>query len=281
MWMENKGRRRVTGFSSSLPSFPVIWVKRNCTPFFPTDWRLLRRCSKYFNNKGHIGFCSSVPHWHHLRVELGQQLQCECFCQRFLLLQVAGFPKAINSTIAMGSATTQHNCQSLLHRPSCQRTRLRLCGLSTRLIQRASPSSRTWPSSGNCLSIQGRIDNLDSDSGSLRKQDLPTGTCAPGVPCTNGACCSNTGVCSYAPSSCGADVCISNCDAKAPCGEYANPDNATCPLNVCCSQYGFCKSYYFKFAGAFHILRRPKNTYLCANLIFQIAPQHRGLQLSF
>lgn len=69
---------------------------------------------------------------------------------------------------------------------------------------------------------------------------LPTGICAPGVPCTNGACCSNTGVCSYAPSSCGSDVCISNCDAKAPCGEYADPSNATCPLQVCCSQYGFC-----------------------------------------
>lgn len=85
-----------------------------------------------------------------------------------------------------------------------------------------------------------RLDHLDSGSGSLHKRDLPVGTCAPGVPCTNGACCSKTGVCSYAPSSCGADVCISNCDAKAPCGQYANPDNATCPLNVCCSQYGFC-----------------------------------------
>jgi hypothetical protein len=74
-----------------------------------------------------------------------------------------------------------------------------------------------------------RIDILDSGScsGSLRKRDMPIGTCAPGVPCTNGACCSNTGVCSYAPSSCAADVCISNSDAKSPCGEYANPDNAT------------------------------------------------------
>ncbi|KFY85211.1 hypothetical protein V498_07750 [Pseudogymnoascus sp. VKM F-4517 (FW-2822)] len=87
-----------------------------------------------------------------------------------------------------------------------------------------------------------RLDHLDSGPGSLRKRDLPVGTCAPGVPCTNGACCSNTGVCSYAPSSCGADVCISNCDAKAPCGQYANPDNAACPLSVCCSQYGFCGS---------------------------------------
>lgn len=70
---------------------------------------------------------------------------------------------------------------------------------------------------------------------------LPEGACAPGTPCTNGACCSNTGVCSYAPSSCAPDVCISNCDAKAPCGEYAVPGKATCPLSVCCSQYGFCE----------------------------------------
>ena len=87
--------------------------------------------------------------------------------------------------------------------------------------------------------------DLEFGSLSLDKRQsggLPTGTCAPGVPCTNGACCSNTGVCSYAPTSCGVDVCISNCDAKAPCGEYADPNNATCPLNVCCSQYGFCKA---------------------------------------
>ncbi|KAK4870248.1 hypothetical protein LT330_005302 [Penicillium expansum] len=62
-----------------------------------------------------------------------------------------------------------------------------------------------------------RLDHLDHDagSGSVRKRDLPVGTCAPGVPCTNGA---------------------------SPCGEYADPNNATCPLNVCCSQYGFCGS---------------------------------------
>ncbi|KAI1454308.1 hypothetical protein F4805DRAFT_469461 [Annulohypoxylon moriforme] len=86
-----------------------------------------------------------------------------------------------------------------------------------------------------------RLDHLNS--GSLRKRQsstLPEGSCAPGIPCTNGACCSNTGVCSYAPTSCGADVCISNCNATAPCGEYAKPEDALCPLNVCCSQYGFC-----------------------------------------
>ena len=83
------------------------------------------------------------------------------------------------------------------------------------------------------------------EDGALRKRatsdDLPEGACAPGIPCKNGACCSNTGVCSYAPSSCAPENCISNCDAKAPCGQYAKPENAVCPLNVCCSQYGFCK----------------------------------------
>ncbi|PYH48038.1 uncharacterized protein BP01DRAFT_313070, partial [Aspergillus saccharolyticus JOP 1030-1] len=46
------------------------------------------------------------------------------------------------------------------------------------------------------------------------------------------------------PNFCGPDVCINSCDAKAEC----NPDNwpseyvnaTTCPLNVCCSKYGFC-----------------------------------------
>lgn len=78
----------------------------------------------------------------------------------------------------------------------------------------------------------------------LRRQsgDLPEGTCAPGIPCTNGACCSNAGICSYAETSCGVDVCISNCDAKAPCGQYAVPGKADCPLNVCCSEHGFCET---------------------------------------
>ncbi|KAF7165321.1 hypothetical protein CNMCM5623_009526 [Aspergillus felis] len=46
------------------------------------------------------------------------------------------------------------------------------------------------------------------------------------------------------PTYCSAETCINNCDAKAEC----NPDNwpeqyvnaTTCPLNVCCSPFGFC-----------------------------------------
>jgi chitinase len=89
----------------------------------------------------------------------------------------------------------------------------------------------------------GILQALASSNGSLCRRatsSLPVGACAPGTPCTNGACCSNTGVCSYAPSSCSPSTCISNCNAQAPCGQYADPASATCPLNVCCSQFGFC-----------------------------------------
>ncbi|KAI0543166.1 carbohydrate-binding module family 18 [Xylaria digitata] len=71
-------------------------------------------------------------------------------------------------------------------------------------------------------------------------------SCSETKPCGNGACCGKNGVCGYGPTYCGTndespnDVCWSNCNAKAPCGEFAATPNATCPLNVCCSQYGFC-----------------------------------------
>jgi chitinase len=71
---------------------------------------------------------------------------------------------------------------------------------------------------------------------------LPEGTCAPGTPCVNGACCSNKGLCGYTPNECGIGNCISNCNATAPCGQYAKPEDRNCPLNVCCSFFGFCGS---------------------------------------
>lgn len=48
-----------------------------------------------------------------------------------------------------------------------------------------------------------------------------------------------SGWCGYSPTYCG-DGCTSNCDAKAECGQYSATGDATCPLNVCCSQFGFC-----------------------------------------
>jgi chitinase len=70
----------------------------------------------------------------------------------------------------------------------------------------------------------------------------PEGTCAPGTPCIEGACCSKTGLCGFTPNECGADVCISNCEATAQCGQYAKPENKECPLNACCSFFGYCGS---------------------------------------
>ncbi|KAH9919518.1 uncharacterized protein B0H18DRAFT_1122441 [Fomitopsis serialis] len=75
---------------------------------------------------------------------------------------------------------------------------------------------------------------------------LPVGSCTADIPCANGACCNaNSGFCGYGPEFCTpisslGGNCTSNCNAVAECGQYAPPVNRTCPLNVCCSQYGFC-----------------------------------------
>jgi chitinase len=87
----------------------------------------------------------------------------------------------------------------------------------------------------------------------LRRQTADTSTddysCSESKPCANGACCSKkTGYCNYGPDACGPDlghnpspnaVCWSNCNAVAECGKYALPAGKTCPLNVCCSEFGF------------------------------------------
>ncbi|KAJ7362656.1 glycoside hydrolase superfamily [Mycena albidolilacea] len=70
---------------------------------------------------------------------------------------------------------------------------------------------------------------------------LPLGSCAPDIPCSNGACCNGaSGFCGFGDDFCGAGVCTSNCNAQAECGKDAPPQNTTCPLNVCCSKFGFC-----------------------------------------
>lgn len=53
---------------------------------------------------------------------------------------------------------------------------------------------------------------------------------------------SYSNVCGYGPTYCG-DGCQSNCDAVAECGQYASPAGKTCPLNVCCSEFGFCGKF--------------------------------------
>ncbi|KAI1125321.1 carbohydrate-binding module family 18 [Nemania abortiva] len=72
-------------------------------------------------------------------------------------------------------------------------------------------------------------------------------SCSETKPCKNGACCPKaTGFCNYGEKACGTtgtspnDVCWSNCDAHSECGRNSDPPGKECPLNVCCSQFGFC-----------------------------------------
>ncbi|KAE8150566.1 hypothetical protein BDV25DRAFT_172049 [Aspergillus avenaceus] len=63
-------------------------------------------------------------------------------------------------------------------------------------------------------------------------------SCSASNPCSNGACCGASGICGYGPTYCGTG-CVSHCDAKAECGQYAATPGTTCPLNTCCSEFGF------------------------------------------
>ncbi|KAI5116231.1 hypothetical protein M0805_001223 [Coniferiporia weirii] len=74
---------------------------------------------------------------------------------------------------------------------------------------------------------------------------LPVGSCTATIPCSNGACCNSvSGFCGFGSAFCttvaNGGPCTSNCDALAECGQGSAPENFTCPLNVCCSQFGFC-----------------------------------------
>ena len=114
------------------------------------------------------------------------------------------------------------------------------------------------------LSVCKNVDISPFDFSVKVKQDLDTHVCPPpkilrrdakdddyscseSKTCKNGACCSKkTGYCNYGPDACGTngqspnDVCWSNCGARAECGRFAAKTGKTCPLNVCCSEFGFC-----------------------------------------
>ena len=63
--------------------------------------------------------------------------------------------------------------------------------------------------------------------------------------CEQGACCNgHSGLCGFGDAFC-TEVskggnCTSNCDALAECGIGSAPGQENCPLNVCCSKFGFC-----------------------------------------
>ncbi len=62
--------------------------------------------------------------------------------------------------------------------------------------------------------------------------------CSKDKPCSNGACCGKSGYCGYGPTYCGSG-CLADCNAVAECGQYAKTAGTECPLNTCCSQFGF------------------------------------------
>ncbi|KAK7958032.1 glycoside hydrolase family 18 protein [Apiospora saccharicola] len=80
---------------------------------------------------------------------------------------------------------------------------------------------------------------LLSFSSSILAQDY---SCGPGKPCKLG-CCGTNGVCGMGPSYCAPGNCTSECTAKSDCdpgwgSEWSSAEK--CPLNVCCSKFGFC-----------------------------------------
>ncbi|KAG4431270.1 hypothetical protein IFR05_013236, partial [Cadophora sp. M221] len=67
--------------------------------------------------------------------------------------------------------------------------------------------------------------------------------CGPSSPCVDGSCCNSEGKCGYTPYNCGstpATTCISNCDSRAMCGINSRDSAQKCPLNLCCSYFGYC-----------------------------------------
>ncbi|CZT05239.1 uncharacterized protein RCO7_05388 [Rhynchosporium graminicola] len=80
-------------------------------------------------------------------------------------------------------------------------------------------------------------------------QKLPTqlveavDQCGPGAPCVDGSCCNSEGKCGFTPYNCGPTAttsCISNCDSRAMCGVNSRNSAEKCPLNLCCSYFGYC-----------------------------------------
>ncbi|KAK3299587.1 chitinase [Chaetomium fimeti] len=67
-------------------------------------------------------------------------------------------------------------------------------------------------------------------------------SCSPTKPCKLG-CCGTNNVCGMGPAYCAPGNCTSTCDAKSECdpgwgAEWSQ--RSKCPLNVCCSEFGFC-----------------------------------------
>lgn len=119
------------------------------------------------------------------------------------------------------------------------------------------------------VEISGLEDRHNSFSNStlVRRDDY---SCGPQNPCSNGACCGGSGYCGYGSTYCGSG-CVSNCDATAECGKDAKVPGTECPLNTCCSQYGFVSSRSAKTFGYY-------STYLTSR---SVVPRNSSAQVRF
>ncbi|EPE06529.1 chitinase class V [Ophiostoma piceae UAMH 11346] len=66
--------------------------------------------------------------------------------------------------------------------------------------------------------------------------------CSASNPCELG-CCGKNGLCGMGPNYCAPGNCTTSCDAKSDCDPGWGSEwsaSSKCPLNVCCSEYGFC-----------------------------------------
>ncbi|KFA55929.1 hypothetical protein S40293_08857 [Stachybotrys chartarum IBT 40293] len=119
----------------------------------------------------------------------------------------------------------------------------------------AVPLSHGTVTSNLVFEIDSNLEDNDNATQLFWRQDGGAYSCRRGVQCRTQACCgsflgTDTGTCGFGPTFCG-DDCDSQCDARPECGQYADPPEPhltshfpgrTCPLNVCCSEFGFCGS---------------------------------------
>lgn len=103
-----------------------------------------------------------------------------------------------------------------------------------------------WPRSSGNRVLQPRHVPLDgstlNDLGNHTSFLRDSYSCSATKPCSNGACCGASGFCGYGPTYCG-NGCLSQCEATAECGKFAEIPGKTCPLNTCCSEFGFVSDW--------------------------------------
>ncbi|CAJ2504362.1 Uu.00g117560.m01.CDS01 [Anthostomella pinea] len=111
------------------------------------------------------------------------------------------------------------------------------------LTTAAPPSTTANPGSATASNGNASLSTPDASKtprhNIFRRQE-DVGECGPSSPCSDGSCCNTEGHCGYRAENCGKGNCTSNCDATAACGRDSLDGKVSCPLNVCCSYYGFC-----------------------------------------